>query len=205
MSTESTHPKILTDEKTNGSLKLLAGGLAILVTALLLVGYTYFRNRHIEQTLAARPTVQTNPANTPKGPAKAHILVDEALLNGGQTIIGGTVKNISQESLSDLKVELELQRRRDGTSERMTIALRPSQLQPDQEGRYSLTARAQDYGSVRLVGLNGGPSSGLISYTTGLGQKRPPERLQPKVIIIPRPPPGKGEFLNSPDNPARVP
>lgn len=206
MSTETTHPKLLTEEKSSASLKVLAAGLAVFVTALLLVGYTYFRNRQAaEQTRAAIARVQPNSASVPRGPAKAHILVDDAMLKGGQTTIGGTVKNISQEKLTGLSVELELQRRKDGKAERKTIPLTPAELQPEEEGRYSLSLRAQDYGSVRLVGLKAGADSGLIAHTTAEGQKRPPERLQPKVITIQRPAPGKGEFLNSPENPARVP
>ncbi len=41
-------------------------------------------------------------------------MVDEALLQGGKTILGGTVKNTSTEKLDGLAVELELKRRNDG-------------------------------------------------------------------------------------------
>ena len=41
-------------------------------------------------------------------------MVDDALLQGGKTIIGGTVKNTSGEKLEGLAVELELKRRKDG-------------------------------------------------------------------------------------------
>ncbi len=203
MFTETTKATLLSDDKNSGNTKLLAGGLAILATALLLVGYAYFRNRHIEQSLAGIPGPHANASSLPKGPAKAHVLVDDAMLKGGQTIIGGTVKNISPEQLSGLSVELELQRRKDATIERMKVSVNPAQLQPTEEGRYSLSLRTQDYGSVRLIGLS--EDSTLLSYTTAPGQRRPPERLQPRVITIPRPSSGRDEFLNSPDNPARVP
>ena len=205
MITDSLEAELQHEEKRSLGLKLIAGGLALLFTACVLAGYVYFRNRHARQNVIVPEETKDSLANTSKGPPKAHILVDEALLKGGQTIIGGTVKNISSETLSGLAVELELKRRKNGTTERMNAALNPAQLEPQGEGRYSLKVPAQTFGSVRLVALRGGSDAGLLSFTSGLGQKRPLERLEPKVIIVPRQSSRKGEFLNSPDNPARVP
>jgi hypothetical protein len=102
-------------------------------------------------------------------------------------------------------VELELKRRTGGALETRFVPLAPSQLDAQQEGRYSLELKAQDYSSARLVGLKAGPNLVALPYTTALGQKRPPERLEPKTIIVGRPSGKRGEFLNSPENPARVP
>ena len=205
MLTDSVESELLNEEKRSLGPKLIAGGLALLFTASVLAGYVYFRNRHARQNLIVPEETRAALANAPKGPPKAHILVDEALLKGGQTIIGGSVKNISDETLSGLAVELELKRRNDATIERMDAALNPVELAPGEEARYSLKLPAQNFSSVRLVALKGGADSGLLSFTTGLGQKRPLERLQPKVIIVPRRSSDKGGFLNTPDNPARVP
>jgi hypothetical protein len=79
------------------------------------------------------------------------------------------------------------------------------ELEPGQEGRYSLILQAQDYSSVKLTGLTAGEKSGLIAFSSSPGQKRPPERLDSKTIIIQKPSPGRGEFLNSPDRPTRIP
>jgi hypothetical protein len=196
---------MLPEERSSLSLKLVAGALALVATALVLAGYAYLRSRNAQQNLADTRKVQQAPPNVSKGPPKAHVFVDEALLKGGQTIIGGTVRNVSAETLDGLKVGLELRRRKDGKSEQTTVSINPSRLEPDAEGRYSLTVPAQDYGSVRLLGLNVGLDSAPLAYTSSQGQKRPPERLQPKIVTIPRPPSARGEFLNSPDNPARVP
>ena len=125
MLTDSVESELLHEEKSSLGLKLIAGGLALLFTASVLAGYLYFRNRHARQNLIVPEQTKADLANTPKGPPKAHILVDEALLKGGQTIIGGSVKNISDETLSGLTVELELKRRSDGTPERMNAALNP--------------------------------------------------------------------------------
>ena len=195
--------QLLTEEKSPIGLRLAAGIAAVLITALLLGGYAYFRKRHAEQTATAQGPVQSLTA-IPRGPAKAHILVDEALMYGGKSLIGGTVKNISTQELSGLSVELELHRRKDASVEHMTLPLDPPRLQPEQEGRYSTKLAARDYSSVRLTGLKSGADTTIV-HTSAPGQKRPLERLEPKVVTVPRPRSSRGEFLNSPDNPARVP
>lgn len=206
MLTDSSHTELLVEEKQPASRKLIAIISAIAITAIVIAGYTYLRRRHNQQVqaLAAQAEAQNDDPNVPKGPAKAHIFVDEALLKGGQTTIGGTVKNISNEKLSGISVGLELRRRKDATIEPISAPLEPSELEPQQEGRYMLKLPAADYSSVRLINLRAGDSS-LIAYTTSPGQKRLPEKIEPKVVIVPRPPSKGGEFLNSPDNPAQVP
>ena len=203
MLTDSVESQILHEEKGSFGRKVIAAFLALVFTAAVFAGYLYFRNRHVRQKLAAQS--QEAAANVPRGPAKAHILVDEALLKGGQTIIGGTVKNISQETLKGLSVDLDLKRRSDATLERMRVSLSPAQLEPNQEGTYSLKLPAKDFSSVKLVSLTSDPNATQLAFTTGQGQKRPLERLEPKVVVVPRPSSKGGEFLNSPDNPARVP
>jgi hypothetical protein len=204
MLTDSVESELLHEEKGGMGRRLIAALLALAFTATVLVGYLYFRNRHARQTQAevkSRAAVST----APKGPAKAHILIDEAMLKGGQTILGGVVKNISQDTLAGLAVDLELKRRTGGTSERMTVPLTPAQLEPSQEGSYVLKVPAQHFSAVRLVSLTSEPNATQLVFTTGPGQKRPPERIEPKVVVVPRPPSKGGEFLNTPDNPSRVP
>ena len=207
MLTDSSHTELLIEEKQPASRKLAAILAALLVTALLVAGYTYLRRRHSQQVAAqALQSQQENAqqnATAHRGPAKAHILVDDALLKGGQTIIGGTVKNTSNEKLSGLSVELVLRRRKDASVEQTSVPIDPAELEPAQEGRYSLKLPAQEYSAVRLVSLRSGDS--ILAYTSSPGQKRPPERIEPKVVIVPRSGSRGGEFLNTPDNPARVP
>jgi hypothetical protein len=195
---------LLNEEKGSFGRKLVAALLAIVFTAGVLMGYLYFRNRYVRQKLSE---TQSNLAATtgPKGPAKAHILIDDPLLKGGQTVIGGSVKNISQDTLSGLAVDLELKRRAGGASERITVPLTPARLEPNQEGTYSLKLPAQHFSGVRLASLTIEPNTTQIAFTTGAGQKRPPEKVEPKVVVVPRAPSRGGEFLNTPDNPARVP
>ena len=195
--------ELFAEEKSPIGRKLAAGISAVVITALLLGGYAYFRKRHAEQTAAAQPPVQSLKA-IPRGPVRAHILVDEALMQGGKSLIGGTVKNISSQELAGLQVELVLHRRKDGAVEQVTLPLNPPSLQPEQEGRYWTSVAARDYSSVRLSGLKSGPDTSIV-YTSALGQKRPLERPGSKVVTVPRPRSSRDQFLNSPDNPARVP
>src|SRR4030095_7899324 len=127
------------------------------------------------------------------------------MLKGSETLIGGTVKNISQEELSNVTVELELRRRKDGNVELKSLLLEPSLLRPDEEGRYSIKLLAQEYGGVRLLGLRSGPDSALLAYTSGPGLKRPLERTESKTIVVQRPASKGEDLINSPDNPGRVP
>lgn len=201
---ESQHEELFIEPKSSLAPKLLAALAALLITALVFVGYTLLRKRHAQESgslaLSSQPA-----APEPRQPPKALVMVDDPMLQGNKTIIAGTVKNTSKESLAGLSVELELKRRQGGTAETQFVALQPAQLEPEQEGRYSLELKAQDYGSARLIGLKAGPNK-VLAFTTAPGQKRPAERLESKTVIVKKPSSGKpGEFLNTPDNPARLP
>lgn len=201
--TDSLHEQIFVAPKGSFGLKLVAGISALAVTVAVFIGYAYLRQRHAGNG-GATSNAQTQSPEPKKSP-KAIVLMDDALLQGSKTIVGGTVRNTSAERLEQVSVELELKRRKDGTAEKKLVALTPLQLEPGQEGRYSLELKAQEYGSVRLVGLRVGPDSSPLPYTSAPGQKRPPERLESKTIIVNKPSSKRDGFLNSPDSPARVP
>jgi hypothetical protein len=197
------HPEeAVIQEKESHKRKLLAVVCAVAVTALLLVGYGYIRKYHAQRILAdTTPSVSESAS---KGPALAHVVVDEPTLGKGMTTVGGVVKNISNQPLSGLSVMLEFRRRKDGKPEQTALPVTPGQLQPQEEGAYAAKFSIEDFASVRLAGVHADPQSTLIVYSSSQGKKRPPERLQPQTIIIKRA--GKpGEFLNTPDNPGRVP
>ena len=190
-------------ERESSKRKLLAVVCAVAVTAILLVGYGYIRKYHAQKVIAENtppPVVETGP----KGPPLAHVIIDEPTLEKGMTTIGGVVKNISKQDLSGLSVIIELRRRKDSGVEESVLPVTPAQLQPEQEGSYSLKVSAQEFASIRLAGLKADPQSSLIAYHSSQGKKRTPERLEPRTIVVRRA--GKpGEFINTPDNPARVP
>lgn len=184
--------------------KLLAGVAALIVTALVFTGYALLRKRHAQSSGSIVSVSSSTPVE-PQKPPRALVMVDEALLQGSKTIIGGTVRNTSTEKLEAVSVELELKRRKDGVAETQIVALEPAQLEPEQEGRYALQLKVQDYGSARLISLKTGPKLEALPFATAPGLRRPPERLESKTITVGRPASKGGGFLNSPDSPARVP
>jgi hypothetical protein len=198
------HPEeAIARERESNKGKLLAMVCAVAVTAILLVGYGFVRKYHAQKVLAENtppPVVDAGP----KGPALAHVVLDEPSIAKGMTTIGGVVKNISKQDLIGVYVVIELRRRKDGGLEQNILPVTPGQLQPEQEGSYSVTLPAQNFASIRLAGLKADPQSTLIAYSSSQGKKRTPERLEPKTIVVKRA--GKpGEFINTPDTPGRIP
>lgn len=199
---DSLQEKLFVEPRSSTSVKLIAAISAVVITVLLLVGYTYLRRRHAENT--ASSIAAARPSAEPRQSPKALIVVDEALLKGGTTTIGGTVKNTSSEPLGPLSVEVELKRRKDGGADVKLVALEPQRLEPQQESRYSLQLKAQDYSSARVTALRIG-SNATVAFVTAQGQKRPLERLESKTVVVGKPKSKGGDFLNTPDSPARVP
>ncbi|MFN2530150.1 MAG: hypothetical protein ABR555_02515 [Pyrinomonadaceae bacterium] len=194
----------LEEQKESARRKMLGVVCAVAITAALFAGYAYMRKRHAQQTLANARTPAATIDSMPKGPPMANVAMDDPLLEKGMTVIGGTVTNISQQDLKSLTLSVELRRRKDGGIEETSIPVEPANLKPQQHAVYSLRVPAQNYGSIRLVGLTVNPSATLIAYSSSPGKKRPPERLQPNVVIT-KPGSRGGEFINTPDNPVRVP
>jgi hypothetical protein len=195
------HPEEAIQQQHDSNKRMLLGVVcAVAVAALLLVGYGYIRKYHAQRVLqnTAVPPVPEKP------PALAHVVIDEPTVEKGFTTIGGVVKNISGRELSGLSVMLDLRRRKDGKTEQHVLPVSPAQLHPQEEGAYAVKVPLEDFASIRLAGLQADPQATLIAYSSSQGKKRAPERLEPRTIVIKRA--GKpGEFINTPDNPARVP
>ena len=194
----------LGESKRSPAVKILGGILALALTGVVFVGYTYLRIKHARE--AAATLAAQSVAAEPKGPPQALIIIDDAMTRAGKTLIGGTVKNTSTQKLGPLAIELELKRRKDSGIDKKLIALEPSEIEPQQEAHYSLELQTQEYGSARVSALRAGGVSQPLPYATAQGRKRPLERTESKTITVDKRPPGKrDEFLNSPDNPARIP
>lgn len=198
------HPEVaINQQKESTKRKLLAVVCAVAVTAILLAGYAFIRLYHERQKLANTPPAEPTP--TPRGPALAHVVIDEPTLEGNMTTVGGVVKNVSNQQLSGLSVTLEFRRRKDGKTEQKVLQVTPAQLQPQQEGEYAAKFAINDFGSVKLAGVQADPQATVIVHSSAQGKRRPPQRLQPQVISAKRPGGKPGEFINTPDNPGRVP
>jgi hypothetical protein len=201
---EYPEENIFAEPKSSSTLKMVALLAAVAVTAIVFIGYGAIRRQHAEKEAARLEAAQ--PKVEPRPEPKALVLVDDAMLKAGTITLGGMVKNTSNEELGPLAVELELKKRTGGGVETRLVNLQPANLKPQEEGRYSLQLKANEFGTARVIALRTASGSTSIAYTTAQGQKRPSERLESKTIVVDKPRgQGTGEFLNTPDNPARVP
>jgi hypothetical protein len=178
---------------------------ALAVAAALLIGYRLLRARQAEQVRAAQQAAQ---ATKIAAPPEAQIFEDEARLKGSDALITGTIRNISDKRLEDLSVEMELKRRTAQATERRQIKVEPATLDPGAEGRYTLSLRSSEWSGARVLSLNSARRPETIAFKSALGARRPAERLpqgSPKVVVVPRPRPKGEEFINTPDNPTRIP
>ena len=101
-----TQPIPIEEEEKRHTRRLLVGVVcALVLTGLVFGGYIFLRKRH-ERQVAAATQVEVQ-----KKTAKVEVSVDDAVVNGNKTVLGGTVQNISNEVLQNIAVELQLRRR----------------------------------------------------------------------------------------------
>ena len=197
-----TEPIPIDEEERRHTQRLLVGMLcALLLTGAVFGGYIYLRKRH-ERQVAAAVALET----TKKAKPKVEVFVDEATINGKNTLLGGTIHNISNESLRNLAVELQLRRRTGGGVEARTVTPAATDLAPDGTTRYRLELLAADYVSATFSHVLAGDNGAQVAFKALPGTARPPmEPPAPKTITVSRPAPKGEEFINGPDNPVKVP
>lgn len=147
---------------------------------------------------------------TPRPEPQAHVFVDEALLARPYAIIGGAVQNVGKEKLEKISVEIELRRRADSGVETREIKLEPADLEPGQQGKFSLKVLSEEWSGSRVVGLKSGARAEEVAFRALPGAKRPPEKVKDEVIVIKTPgtvkkKSGGDDFINTPDTPYSVP
>ncbi|PYS37500.1 MAG: hypothetical protein DMF71_18450 [Acidobacteria bacterium] len=193
-------PLPIAEEERNHTRRLLAGLIcALLLTGLLLGGYLYLQKRHQREMAPLETTAG-------KAAPRIEVFVDEATLDGKQTVLGGTIHNISNQPVERVAVELELRKRAGGGLETMVVAPEQALLGPDASVRYSVTLPVSDYSSARLFRVMAGEGRQDVPFKALPGAARPPMPvIVSKTIIVRRPAPKGEEFINTPDNPARVP
>jgi hypothetical protein len=155
---------------------------------------------------ARQQAAQTTP--TPKPEPQAHVFVDEALLARPYAVIGGAVQNVGRERLEKLSVEIELKRRDASAIETREVKVEPSDLEPGQQGKFSLKVLSEEWSNSRVVGLKSGVRADEVAFKSLPGAKRPPEKVKDNVIIVKTPnkkKPGGDDFINTPDTPYSVP
>ena len=197
-----TEPIPIDEEERRHTQRLLVGMLcALLLTGAIFGGYIYLRKRH-ERQVAAVVALET----TKKATTKVEVFVDDATINGKKTLLNGTIHNISNESLRNLAVELQLRRRTGGGVETRTVTPEATDLAPDGKTRYSLELLAADYISATFSHVLAGDNGAQVAFKAFPGAARPAmEPRAPKTITVSRPAPKGEEFINGPDNPGKVP
>jgi hypothetical protein len=191
-------------EEKNHTKRLLVGILcALLLTGAVFGGYVFLRKRH-ERQVAAVQAAAIEAAKHPK--PKVEVLVDEPAINGKTSTLGGTIHNISNEQLGNLAVELQLRRRAGSGIETRAISADPGEVGPDGRTRYSVEVPVQDYISVTFLRVVGGDPRTAIPFKAAPGEPRPAmEPPATKQVIVNRPASKGEEFINTPNNPGRVP
>ena len=196
-----TEPLPIEEEERRHARRLFVGLIcALILTGLLLGGYFYLRQRHEREMAGAETVAAVKP------PPKIEIFVDDATLDGKQTVLGGTIHNISNESFKNVAVELELRKRVGGGLETLAVIPDLTELSPDGKARYGVALLAQDYSSARLLRIVAGENRQEVPFKAIPGAPRPPlPATASKTVIVHRPAPKGEEFINTPKNPERVP
>ena len=190
------------EEEQRHTRRLLVGVLcALILTGSVLGGFLYLRKRHERQVAAAVAAEKIE-----KEKPKAEVLVDEATIDGKKSVLSGTIHNISNQSLRNIAVELQLRRRNGGAVETRVVLPQLTELAADARTRYSLEVAVQDYSSATFSRVLAGDAHLAIAFKALPGAERPPlPAPSSKTIVVSRPAPRGDEFLNTEKNPARVP
>lgn len=184
--------------KTVTRAELLVGILcALLLGGTFLGGYLWLVRLHARQIAAIELGNQ-------KTVPKVEVFVDDTIIDGKKATLGGTLHNISKETLRGIAVELQLRRRTGGGIETRAVVPELTELAPDGKTRYSLEVQVQDYVSSTFLRVLSGEKA--VQFKALPGAARPPmETPASKTTIVNRPAPKGEEFINSPNNPGRVP
>jgi hypothetical protein len=196
-----TEPLPLEEEERRHGRRLLVGIIcALIVTGLLLGGYLWLVKRNERQVAAALAT-----ENQKKSP-KVEVFVDENIVEGKKALLGGTIHNISNETLRGLAVELQLRRRVGGGVETRIVVPEATDLAPDVRTRYSLEVPSPDYVSSTFLRVVTGENRTAVAFKVLPGAPRPPmETPASKTVTVTRPKPKGEEFINTQNNPGKVP
>jgi hypothetical protein len=171
------------------------------LTGLVLGGYIFLRKRHERQVAAAQAL------EVKKNQPKVEVLVDDPVVSGKTTTLSGTVHNISDETLPNLAVQFQLRRRTTGAMDPREVTIDAAELPPGGRGRYSFEIVTQDYSTSTFQGVIVAANRTPVGFKALQGAPAPPMESPPsKTVVVDKPNSGKrDEFINTPNNPGRVP
>ena len=198
-----TEPIPLEEEERRHTRRLVVGVLcALVLTSSVFGGYHFLRKRHERQVAAAAASEAVK-----KTSPKVEVIVDDAMIEGKKSLLGGTIHNISGETLRNVAVELQLRKRSGGGMETRVVTPEVTELAPDARTRYGLEVAVQDYSSATFSKVLSGDTRTATAFKAIPGAARPPmEAPASKTVLVGRPAPPKGEeFINTEKNPGKVP
>ena len=197
-----TEPIAIEEEEKRHTRRLLVGVLcALFLTGSVLGGYLFLRKRHERQVAAAAAAEKVE-----KSKPKVEVIVDDAMIEGKKTTLGGTVHNISGDVLHNVAVELQLRKRTGGGLERRLVTPDATELAPDASARYKLEVAVEDYSSATFSKVLTGEPRVAVAFKAMPGAERPAmDAPASKTVMVKRPAPKGDEFLNSEKNPVKVP
>jgi hypothetical protein len=197
-----TEPIAIEEEEKRHTRRLLVGVLcALFLTGSVLGGYLFLRKRHERQVAAAAAAEKIEKARP-----KVEVIVDDAMIEGKKTTLGGTVHNISGDVLHNVAVELQLRKRTGGGLERRLVTPDATELAPDASARYKLEVAVEDYSSATFSKVLTGEPRVAVAFKAMPGAERPAmDAPASKTVMVKRPAPKGDEFLNSEKNPVKVP
>lgn len=190
-------------ERQQPLVKLGAVACAVAVTGALLAGYFLLQHSQKQRALVAQQAAQ---AAKKTAPVEAQVLEDEARLQGGAAVIGGVVRNVSNTRLADVSVEVQLIPRVGENLQLQQVKLEPANLNPGEEGRYTLTVPSRQWSATRLVRVLSAARNQEIAFRSQIGERRPLESPPQgsKVVVVQKPKSKGDDFLNTPDNPIPI-
>lgn len=196
-----TEPLPIEEEEKRHSRRLLVGILcALILTGIILGGYLLLMKRHERQVAAAAETEKQKKA------PKVEVFVDDTTVDGKKATLAGTLHNISNETVRNIAVELQLRRRVGAGVETRVVVPELTDLAPEARTRYSLEVPVGDYVSSTFMRVVAGENRAAVPFKALPGAARPPlETPASKTVIVNRPAPKGDEFINSPNNPGKVP
>lgn len=201
----------ITDVKTssnNSRTGFLVGlSIALVMTVAFAAGWVVLQRRNAAK-VAAKEQAEAKAQPTPRPTPELQVLLDEAIVKSGQAALSGTVKNVSPNAISGIKVDLELFHREGNGADKRSIEPVPVDLPPNGEAKFQFTVPQRTFRTLRVVRVSSTALGRDVAFVTAPGARRPTEG--PTTITVTedgRPQTkGKGEiFINTPDTPVKVP